>query len=249
MSDLGALNAVAYGPEWSARWDEDDGVRPNTEDAVRCLAELAAGRPALEFGVGTGRLALPLQEQGLCVHGIDSSPWMVEQLRRKPGGQRLPVTLGDFATTKVKGVYGLVFVADNTLFALTTQELQVQCFRNAAAHLERGGAFVIEAIAPFDHVLTQCRTLKVETDQVVLLVTSIDAVTQQMQQSYLYVRDGQSPRVQPFASRYAWPAELDLMACVAGMRRRHRWGGWDKRPFTAKSSEHITVYERVLKTR
>jgi SAM-dependent methyltransferase len=245
MSDADAINLNAYGPQWAGLWEQYFGGRPDTEDAVRCLAELADGRAVLEFGIGTGRLALPLHAQGLVVHGIDNSAPMLEQLRGKPHGEELPVTLGDFATTTVDGSFGLVFVANHTLLALTTQDAQVQCFLNAAAHLERGGLFVVEIMSPYAGALENggCRTVQADEEQVTLFLTVVDPVDQQMRGSGVCIRDRELPVVWTTASRYVWPSELDLMARIAGMRLRDRWAGWSRRPFTAQNPTHVSVYE------
>jgi SAM-dependent methyltransferase len=245
MNDADAMNRNAYGPQWAGLWEQYFGRRPDTEDAVRLLTELANGRPVLEFGIGTGRLALPLQAQGLVVHGIDNSAAMLEELRGKPHGEQLAVTLGDFATTTVESSFGLVFVANHTLLALTTQDAQVQCFLNAAAHLGPGGLFVVELMSPFAGALQNggCRTVQVDEQQVMLFLTVVDPVDQQMQGSGVCIRDRELPLVWTTASRYVWPSELDLMARIAGMRLRDRWAGWNRQPFTAQNHTHVSVYE------
>ncbi|MDX6718006.1 MAG: hypothetical protein QOJ63_260 [Solirubrobacteraceae bacterium] len=226
-------------------WEQCFGQRPDTDDAIRFLADLAGGRAVLEFGIGTGRLALPLHAQGLVVHGIDNSAPMLEQLRGKPHGEELAVTLGDFATTTVDGSFGLVFVANHTLLALTTQDAQVQCFLNAAAHLEPGGVFVVEVMSPYAGALENggCRTVQVEEERVTLFLTVVDAIDQQMRGSGVCIRDRELPLVWTTASRYVWPSELDLMARIAGLRLRDRWAGWNRQPFTAHDHAHVSVYE------
>lgn len=245
MIDADAMNRHAYGPHWAGLWEQHFGRRPDTDEAIRLLAELAAGRPVLEFGIGTGRLALPLHAQGLAVHGIDNSAPMLEQLRGKPHGDELPVTLGDFATTTVDGSFGLVFVVNHTLLALTTQDAQVQCFCNAAAHLDPGGLFVVELMSPYAGALENggCRTVQADGEQVTLFLTVVDPVGQQMQGSGVRIRDRELPLVWTTASRYVWPSELDLMARIAGMRLRDRWAGWSREPFTAQKPTHVSVYE------
>jgi SAM-dependent methyltransferase len=242
---LGSSNDTAYGEEWSARWERDFGTRPDTDDAVACVSELAAGRAVLELGVGTGRLALRLQERGLAVEGVDSSPWMLAQLRLKPGGDRLPVTEGDLVTCRLGRRFGLVLLASYTISALTTQDLQVACFENAARHLEPGGLFVVEAMVPSSESMATgaSRTIKVADGEVVLHMSSpADPLGQTAEACHLYLRDGEPPRLRPLSSRYVWPSELDLMARIAGLERVHRWGGWDRQRFTARSQKHISVY-------
>ncbi len=209
------------------------------------LAELAGDRPALELAIGTGRVALPLTERGVEVHGIELSRAMVDRLRAKPGGADLPVTIGDMATTRVAGEFGLVYLVYNTIQNLLTQDEQVDCVRNAAAHLVPGGRFVVEVGVPvvqriprgevhavFDHTDTH-----VGFDE-------YDLVTQRMF-SHHYTFDGETYRRNSVPFRYLWPAELDLMARLAGMRLVHRWGWWDRRPFRADSASHVSVYQRV----
>ena len=246
MSDFDAINRHAYGAEWASLFERYFGQLPDTEDAVGALAELAAGRPVLELGVGTGRLALPLRARGLDVHGIDNSEPMLEQLRRKPNGDQLPVTLGDIATAKVDGRFGLVFVATHTLLALTTQDAQVQCFHNAAAHLDSGGLFVVEVMSPHGRALSSgdCRTVQVDPEQITLYVAVLDPIEQLLQGSAMYIRDGELPVVRTTASRYVWPSELDLMARLAGLRLQDRWGGWTRTPFTAGSPNLVSVFAK-----
>lgn len=247
MADAATLNAASYGPEWAARWDAEFGDLPDTHDAVTCLTELADSRPVLELGIGTGRLALPLLEKGLTVRGMDSSPWMIEQLNAKPRGPETQPVEGDFATTRVDGEFGLVFISRYALFALPTQDEQVRCFQNAADHLVPGGVFAIEVMSPHGSALENGRawTTGVEEDSVTLFVSAANPLTQQMRMCHFTIAADGTARLRPAASRYAWPAELDLMARIAGMRLRDRWGGWDRRPFTAESAQHISVYEKA----
>ncbi|OLT16957.1 hypothetical protein BJF78_13485 [Pseudonocardia sp. CNS-139] len=237
------INSVAYGEEWSALWEQDYGTRPDTDDAVRTVADLAAGRPVLELGVGTGRLAVPLADLGLPVHGVDNSPWMLAGLRKKPGGERVTTTEGDLVTTTVPGRFGVVLLASYALFALTTQEQQIDCFRNAAAHLEPGGAFVVEVVSPQLLEADICRPVKISADEVVLLVsTAADRITQRLQTAHVYLRHDAPVKILPWDSRYAGPPEMDLMGRLAGLELSARWGGWDRRPYTAASAKHISVY-------
>ncbi|MFF4414878.1 class I SAM-dependent DNA methyltransferase [Streptosporangium sp. NPDC001559] len=216
----------------------------DTEAAVNRLAELADGGPVLEFGIGTGRLALPLAARGLVVAGVDGSAEMVRRLRAKPGGDRVPVTLGDFATTRVEGEFGLAVLAINTIFALPSQEAQVACFRNAAAHLRPGGRFVVEAWVPDPGAFrdgTALRLLSLSEERVLVEAARLSAADQMMYTTKVNLTsDGL--RLLPANHRYAWPAELDLMGLLAGMEREHRWAGWDGSPYTDDSHSHVSVY-------
>lgn len=247
MSQFESMNATGYGPKFSSVWEEHFGVLRDTDQAVDLLAELADGRPVLEYGVGMGRLALPLQDRGLQVHGVDNSPWMVEQLRKKPGGETLPITMGDFATVPVDGRFGLVVLAYSTFAALADQELQIKCFQNAKKHLDAGGLFVLEVMSLHDLPAEngRCLTASVDTDSVMLIARRVDVVTQEVYECAVILRDGELPRVHPEASRYSSPSELDLMARIAGMRLRDRWGGWDRRPFAPHDRAHVSVYEAI----
>jgi SAM-dependent methyltransferase len=235
-----------YGRHIGAVYDElaASAFHVDTEAAVALLAELAAGGAVLEFGIGTGRLAIPLVQLGLRVHGIEGSSEMVEQLRRKPDGASLPVTIGNFADTRVKGRFDLVVLAANTVYALPSQDAQVQTFRNAAAHLAAGGRFVIEAWVPDVGDFRAGRALRIVSivdRRVVLEAAELDPVEQHMRTTKLFCGpDGL--QAFPANHRYAWPAELDLMARLAGLRREQRWEDWRRTPFTAGSRNHVTVY-------
>ena len=211
---------------------------------VAFLAEAAGRGPALEFGVGTGRVALPLSRTGIRVHGIDLSQDMVEQLRAKPDADRVGVTIGDFATTTVPGEFSLVYLVYNTISNLTTQDEQVECFRNAAAHLIPGGCFVIELVVPDlqrfpPGALAQAFEISGEH----VAFDTIDVATQRgVSHHYVIDRDHVATFATPY--RYAWPAELDLMARIAGLEPRERWADWDRTPFTSDSRKHISVWER-----
>lgn len=216
------------------------------EAAVDVLESLAGGGRALELGVGTGTVALPLAARGVRVEGIDASTEMVAALRAKPGGDVLPVTLGDFAEVKVEGEFPLVYVVYNTLFALQTQEQQVRCFRNVAARLAPGGAFVVEAFVPDLAQLSAgrgVRFLHMTDERVGIRVYEHDPVRQKLRSRHVVFADG-GTRVFPVEVRYAWPPELDLMAQLAGLRLRERWGDWRRGEFNAGSEKHISVYER-----
>jgi SAM-dependent methyltransferase len=238
-----------YGDRIAAVYDDRtarDG-RFDTPEAVEFLAQLAGPGPVLELGIGTGRLALPLVGRGLDVHGIDASQAMVARLRAKPGGERISVTIGDFADVDVDGIYPLVFVAFNTFFALASQDDQVRCFAGVAAHLAPGGVFVIEAFVPdvtrlaFGH---HPRTERVEIDGVELSASLHDPVHQVIDSQHIVIGE-QGTSCYPVRVRYAWPSELDLMARLAGLRLRERWGTWQREPFGATSPSHVSVYERA----
>lgn len=212
---------------------------------VDMLAGLAGSGRALELGIGTGRIALPLAARGVEVHGIDSSEAMVEKLREKPGGEAIPVTMGDFVEFDLKGRYSLIYVVFNTFFAPLTQEEQVKCFMNVARHLTDGGFFVIEAFVPdvARFVGGQCiRADVVNTDTVSIDVSRHDPAAQMVTSSHVYIAE-KGVRLYPVKLRYAWPAELDLMARLAGMGLRDRTSDWKGSPFTASSTNHVSVYE------
>jgi SAM-dependent methyltransferase len=214
------------------------------DPAVDLLAELAGDDAALEFAIGTGRIALPLAERGVRVAGMDISEPMLAQLRAKPGAERIDVRAGDMAATRVEGEFGLVYLVFNTIFNLITQDEQVACFANAAAHLRPGGRFLVEARVPELQRLPLGQTmLPWRADPEAMSFYVYDVVEQRLSGRHYHFEDG---RVQPspIEMRYAWPAELDLMARLAGMRRQGRWGGWRREPFTALSPSHVSVYEK-----
>ena len=196
------------------------------DPVVDLLAGLAGGGRALELGIGTGRIALPLAARGVPVHGIDLSRAMAARLRAKPGGDEIDVTIGDFATTRVAGTFSLAYVVFNTIENLTTQEAQVACFRNVAAHLEPGGRFVVEVEVPAVQWLAPGETMRVfEASETHWGIDEVDVARQGLVSHHFELVDGRFERLSmPF--RYAWPAELDLMAQLAGMTLRERWGGW-----------------------
>jgi SAM-dependent methyltransferase len=218
----------------------------DTESAVETLAALAGEGPVLELGIGTGRIALPLAGLGLEVHGIDASEAMAAKLRGKAGGDRIPVTMGDFADVGVEGRYPLIFVAFNTFFAITTQEDQVRCFANAAAHLADGGVFVLDAFFPdlarFDRG-QRVQVNQLGVGEVFLDVSKHDPVAQRVDSQHVFVT-GAGTKLVPISIRYAFPPELDLMARLAGLELQSRWGGWRREPFTAASPRHVSVYSR-----
>jgi SAM-dependent methyltransferase len=233
-----------YGERIAGIYDE---LYPAYEVAmVETLARLAGKGPALELGIGTGRVALPLVERGVEMLGIDASPAMVERLRAKPEGAQIPVTMGDFADVPVEGRFPLIFIVFNTFFALLTQDAQVRCFANIAAHLAPGGVFAMEAFVPdpcrYDRRQT-VRAIRVSEDELRFDASELDPVNQQVvSQHVALTRAG--TQLYPVKLRYAWPSELDLMARLAGLRLRERWGDWGGGAFTADSGRHISIYER-----
>jgi SAM-dependent methyltransferase len=213
------------------------------DPAVDFLVERVGGGRALEFAIGTGRIALPLSARGIPVHGIELSEAMVAKLRDKPGGDEIGVTIGDIASATVDGSFSLVFLVFNTIMNLTTQAAQVACFRNAAAHLRPGGCFVIEVMVPELRRLPPGETFHVFTGAGDAWgIDEYDVANQGLVSHHLDVTDGNLERFSvPF--RYVWPAELDLMAELAGMTLRERWGGWTGEPFTSESRQHVSVWE------
>jgi SAM-dependent methyltransferase len=211
---------------------------------VETLADLAGGGAVLEMGIGTGRIALPLAQRGVRVQGIDASAAMVARLRAKPGNDAIDVTIGDFATTRVDGQFALVYLIFNTIFNLKTQDEQVACFQNAAEHLASRGHFVIELGVPDLHRLSPGQDVYVyAVDARTMSFDVYDVVTQRLTSNHFVVDDGRVSSY-PVEGRYAWPSELDLMARLAGMRLRERWGGWNREPFTSLSRSHVSVYEK-----
>jgi len=214
------------------------------EAAVDRLAELAGTGRVLELGIGSGLIALPLAARGIDLHGIDLSPAMIAKLRAKPGGDAIPVTMGSFADVAVEGEFSLIFVAFNTFFALQTQDEQVRCFQNVAAHLAQGGAFVLEAFVPQSANFTGGLKVTAVTDERIgLKASEHDPVRQRLKSQHVIIRD-QEIRLYPVEVRYAWPAELDLMARIAGFRLRHRWSNWNRDTMGPNSERHISVYEK-----
>ncbi|HEU0130057.1 MAG TPA: class I SAM-dependent methyltransferase [Mycobacteriales bacterium] len=236
---------TSFGAETAARYDDEP--RGDEEAAAAFLERHARGGPALELAIGTGRVALPLAARGVRVDGIDLSEPMVERLRAKPGGADLAVTIGDFADVPVDGAYPLVFLVYNTIFNLLTQDDQVRCFANVARHLADGGVFVVEAMTPGylyglrDHQYVDAEAVRV--DEARLDLGRFDPVTQLLEETHVRLtRDG--IRLAPIVTRYAWPSELDLMARLAGLRLRERWGGWSGEPFDGRSVRHVSVWGR-----
>ncbi len=229
----------------AARYDESSAEMFDAaviEPAVDFLVEVAGTGRALEFGIGTGRIALPLARRGVPVHGIDMSKAMVARLRARPGAEDIGVTIGDFATTTVDGSFSLVYLIFNTIGNLTTQAAQVACFRNAAAHLQPGGRFVIELVVPELRRLPPGETFRVfDAGENHWGIDEYDVATQGLISHHFELVDGSLERFSaPF--RLVWPTELDLMAELAGMRLRERWEGWTREPFTSESRTHVSVW-------
>lgn len=237
--------ATSYGAEAARSYD--DAARGDEDECVAFLAELAGARRALEFAVGTGRIALPLARQGVRVDGIELSPDMVEELRAKPGGAELAVTIGDMSTASMTlGGYGVVYLVFNTIFNLLTQDDQVRCFENAARHLTEDGSFVVEAAVPHAWVSrpSHVNAEHVGKDRVLIDVARYDPVSQHFERNHVELSNA-GVRMGPIVLRLATPSELDLMARLAGLRLADRWGGWRREPFTAASGKHVSVYVRA----
>jgi SAM-dependent methyltransferase len=212
---------------------------------VAILVELAGTRPALEFGVGTGRIAVPLSRAGISVHGIELSPEMAAQLRALPGGSAVGVTIGDCASVKVGSQFGLVYLLRNTITNLTTQDAQIEAFRNAAAHLAPGGYFLIENYVPALRLLPPGQTTRVFTATGTHVGYEEYDIAAQIAVSHHYWTIEGMLRTFSSSHRYVWPSELDLMAQIAGMTRHERWGGWQREPFTEHSTSHVTVWQKT----
>ena len=237
----------------AAAYDEPGGA--NSPDvvgpAVEVLAELANGGPVLEFAVGTGRIAAPLAARGVLVSGIELSRAMASRLTDKPGGEAVDVTIGDMASTRVAGEFSLVYLVFNTISNVTTQDGQVAVFCNAAAHLRRGGLFLVEVGLP------DLRRLPPGQDTVPFTVApdpagggyagfdQYDVVTQEFTSNHVTVSPDGSGSFRRVPFRYAWPAEMDLMARIAGMKLRHRWADWDRSELTQESTKHVSVWEKA----
>jgi SAM-dependent methyltransferase len=238
-----------FGERVAERYDVDSAELFDpavVEPVVELLAELARGGRALELGIGTGRIAVPLAQRGISVHGIDLSEAMVARLRAKAGTEQIGVTIGDFATTKVEGAFSVAYLVFNTIENLTTQEQQVACFENVASHLEPGGSFVIEVAVPDLRRLPPGDTFRVfDVSETHLGIDEFDVVNQGLVSHHYYrTAEGSFERFSgPF--RYVWPSELDLMARIAGLRPVARWGGWKREPFTSESRQHVSVWEKV----
>ena len=227
----------------AARYDADQGRDPAlVARMVSVLAGLAGGGAALEFAIGTGAVALPLAEAGVRVQGVELSRAMLDRLRAKPGGDAIPVALGDMTDTRVEGRFALVYLVYNTINNLTTQAAQVACFRNAAAHLAPGGRFVVEVGVPPLQRLPRGETrLAFERSDTHWGIDEFDVVAQAFTSHHVWMRDG-ARLTSSVSFRYVWPSELDLMAQLAGLTLEHRWADWDRSPFTATSEAHVSVW-------
>ncbi|MDQ6659102.1 MAG: class I SAM-dependent methyltransferase [Actinomycetota bacterium] len=233
--------ATSFGPDVARRYDQEQ--RGDESETVAFLAATARGGPALEFAIGTGRIALPLAASGVHVDGIELSAAMLERLREKPGGDAVSVTVGDMASVSLPTKYRLVYLVYNTIYNLLTQDGQVRCFENAARHLTADGCFVVEAGVPSDWVRGNqfVNVERVANGEVVLDVNRYDPVTQILDENHVTLsNDG--VRLGPISCRLASPSELDLMARIAGLRLVDRFAGWQHEPFTATSERHISVY-------
>ena len=236
-----------FGESVAARFDERYAYQADptvVEPMVAFLANLAREGAALELGIGTGRVALPLADRGVPVQGIDLSDAMVARLRAKPRAERIGVTIGDFATATVEGSFTVAYLVANTIMNLTTQEQQVACFQNAAAHLEPGGCFVIEVLVPGLRRLPPGERFQpFDVSPGHLGFDEYDVVRQGLVSHHYWIDEGSVEVLSP-PFRYVWPSELDLMARLAGMRLRERWGSWTREPFTSESTEHVSVWEK-----
>jgi SAM-dependent methyltransferase len=245
---VASVPKIYFDEQRAVRYDEDstDMFDPAAVDpAVEFLAGLAGTGAALELGIGTGRIALPLSRRGVHVCGIDLSPPMVAQLRAKPGAENIDVTIGDFATTRAEGQFALAYLVYNTIMNLTTQDEQVRCFENVAAHLQPGGCFVIEVAIPGLQRLPPGETVQpFHVSETRLGFDEYDVARQGLVSHHIWFAEDRCERFSmPF--RYAWPGEFDLMARIAGLTLRERWGDWDRSPFTGNSTKHISVWEKA----
>ncbi len=242
------MNEGIFDGDNAAQYDQRsaDRFRPEVLDpAVDLLEELADGGPALELAIGTGRVGLPLSQRGVPVSGIELSADMVAQLRTKPGGEQLPVTIGDMTSTRIDGTFSLAYLVYNTIVNPGTQEGQVACFTNAAAHLAPGGRFVIETnISPIRRLPMGERFVPFHVSPGHIGIDELDVATQQGISHHTWI-EGEQAHVVDFHYRYTWPSELDLMARIAGMELEHRWENWHRDPFTNESETHISVWRKL----
>jgi SAM-dependent methyltransferase len=242
------VKKVIFDEQVALSYDQDAGSMYDPEvlePTVDFLAALAGDGAALEFGIGTGRIALPLSARGVPVHGIDISEPMLEQLQSKPGSERIEMTVGDFARTRVPGTFRLVYLVFNTIMNLTTQDEQVACFENATDHLEPGGCFVIEVGVPELRRLPPGEYVRVFNISPSRF--GFDEYTDfrgQIVYSHHYWTDAGSLRTFSAPFRFVWPSELDLMARIAGMTLHERWAGWAREPFTDESVSHVSVWKK-----
>ena len=237
-----------FGERVAARFDERYAYQADpavVDPMVAFLADLARDGAALELGIGTGRIALPLAQRGVRVHGIDLSEAMVARLRTKPGAEQIGVTIGDFATTTVEATFSVAYLVANTIMNLTTQDEQVACFQNVARHLEPGGCFVIEVLVPGLQRLPPGETFQpFDVSPTHLGFDEYDVARQGLVSHHYWIDDG-TVEVISMPFRYVWPSELDLMARLAGMTLRERWSDWSREPFTSDSTKHVSVWEKM----
>jgi len=237
-----------FGERVAARFDERYAYQSDPAvvgPIVDVLESLARDGAALELGIGTGRIALPLAQRGVRVHGIDLSEAMVARLRAKPGAESIGVTIGDFATTRVDGTFSVAYVVANTIMNLTTQDAQVACFHNVSAHLGAAGCFVIEVLVPGLRRLPPGETFQpFDVSPTHLGFDEFDVAGQGLVSHHYWIDDG---KVEVFSPpfRYVWPSELDLMARLAGMTLRERWSSWRREPFTSDSEKHVSVWQKT----
>jgi SAM-dependent methyltransferase len=237
-----------YGQRWAPHYDD---IYNDVEDSVVDLLARHAGEPprTLELAIGTGRIAIPLRDKGVEVTGIDSSEEMLAKLRAKPGGEGITTSVGDFADVDVEGAFPLIYLAFNTLFGLLTQERQVECFQNVADHLEPGGRFVIDCFVPdvkrFDQYNSRIGVSSIDSlDEHTLEMTIYEPVTQRLSSHHVKRLANGETVVLPVEIRFAWPSEIDLMARLAGLELEDRFGWYDLRPFTERSTSHMSIYRK-----
>lgn len=240
------MDATEYGDHWADIYDRIFPGGPDADAVADVLAGVAGPGPALELAIGTGRLALPLAGRGVEVHGIDVSEAMVEKLRAKPGGKDIPVTLADMRDFSLETRFPLIYLGFNTLFAMTDQEDQIRVFQNVARHLAHEGVFVVEGFVPdllrFDHTGSRVGAIDVASYEIRLEVSRHDLASQTVTAQHVFLTE-EGTRLFPVRIRYVWPSEMDLMARLAGLRLRQRWGGWNREPFTSASQRQVSVYE------
>ncbi|MDQ1289486.1 MAG: hypothetical protein QG622_3052 [Actinomycetota bacterium] len=240
------IDSAAYGEVWASDYDQLYAGRDDSVALAKFLTDLAPGNTLLEFGVGTGRLALPLSEAGFAVTGVDASAKMLDRLRGRPGAERLRIITGDFTTVDAGGPFDLVLLAFSTLFLVPTQAGQLACLASARRHLRPGGALVVEAFVPDHSRWARGQNVSVgslDESGVTLKLSVHDAVTQTITTQDVLV-DHHGTRLRPNVLRYAWPAELDAMALASGLTPDGRWDGWDRAAFTGRSGSHVSVYRR-----
>ena len=243
---MDGYDETTYGQRWAPFYDD---LYSDVDESVLDLLARHAGTPprALELAIGSGRIALPLAQRGVAVTGIDASEAMVARLRAKPGGEDIAVVMGNFAHVDVDGSFPLVYLSFNTIFALLSQEEQVECFRNVAEHLEPGGRFIIDCFVPdvkrFDSYNTRTGVSSLRSvSEGHLEMTVYDPVNQVLDTQLVRIVDGEAPAVLPIKIRFAWPSELDLMARLAGLELEDRFGWYDLRPFNERSTSHMSIY-------